>query len=142
MTAYQDALTALAELAGKASAASAGPWRVETDGAPPRYAGAEVQDGWVTVSLTRGVRGIEVAALYWDGTGNTDVDEAVANAEFLAAARTAMPALIRAAHRVLTRHAPDLPPGRLCLGCRQIWPCDLAQPILALVKELNRASAQ
>jgi hypothetical protein len=156
---HQAALAQLGQLAAKADAASAGPWRVEADGAPPQYAGGDIQDGWATVSLIRGegdwAEIVEVAALYWESAqGAADVEEAVSNAEFLVAARAAMPALAQFAIYILELHGPDTPPASgarfkvprdifpaTCRGCYQTWPCREARPVLILLRQLNMLPA-
>lgn len=44
-----------------------------------------------------------------------------ADAEFIAHARTAVPALVAAVERVQALHAPD---DSFCTECHQIYPCD------------------
>jgi hypothetical protein len=151
MNLHADALAQLDRLTATTAAASPAPWHLEAEGEPPKYvSGGDVQDGWFTASLTRGTgpaaERVEIAALYWDATDNADVDEAVANGNFLVAARAAMPGLLRFMTWVLTSHAPDttVPPGQRhiltpqrCRDCYQTWPCREAKPVLGFLRNLG-----
>ena len=70
------------------------------------------------------------------GEGDEDISEEQndANADFIAAARSYVPALLAAVEAVLRDHEPRtrIPPNRhysICRACSRIWPCATVQDI-------------
>lgn len=109
----------LDEIQARADAATRGPWSIWRSGTDYPQSVVANDDGLSLVAETF-----------------TGPQHPAADAEFIAHARTDVPALVAALRLVLNRHSEHVSAPGLCLWCEQPYPCSERRDIMSALGEV------